>query len=155
MALEEAGWFDRASIEIHASDGSPAAIAKARAGRYRQRALRALPAGLQEKYFVADGDTFSPRAELTRRISSWSVVNLMQPEDVAPFARSPIVFCRNAFIYFSPQSIKRVVDTFAALMPVPGYLCVGASESLLSITTAFSLEELNGAFVYAKRGRDE
>jgi parallel beta-helix repeat protein len=25
MALEESGWFDRASIEIHASDGSPAA----------------------------------------------------------------------------------------------------------------------------------
>ena len=155
MALNEAGWFDRASIEIHASDGSPAAITRARAGRYRTRAMRALPAALKDKYFVADGDTFIPRAELTRRISSWSVVNLMQPEEVAPFARSPIVFCRNAFIYFSPQAIKRVVATFAALMPVPGYLCVGASESLLNVTTAFSLEELDGAFVYATRGLDD
>jgi chemotaxis protein methyltransferase CheR len=151
MALEEAGWFERASIEIHASDGSPTAIAKAQAGCYRQRAMRALPAALKEKYFVADGDTFMPRVELTRRISSWSVVNLMHPAEVAPFARSPIVFCRNAFIYFSPQAIKRVVNTFTTLMPVPGYLCVGASESLLNITTAFSLEELDGAFVYAKR----
>jgi chemotaxis protein methyltransferase CheR len=155
MALNEAGWFDRASIEIHASDGSPAAIARARAGRYRQRAMRTLPAALKEKYFVADGDTFIPRAELARRISSWSVVNLMQPEEIAPFARSPIVFCRNAFIYFSPQAIRRVVNTFAALMPVPGYLCVGASESLLNVTTAFSLEELDGAFVYMKRGLDD
>ena len=32
MALNEAGWFDRARIEIHASDGSAAAIAKARQG---------------------------------------------------------------------------------------------------------------------------
>ena len=40
-------------------------------------------------------------------------------------------------------------------MPVPGYLCVGASESLLNVTTAFSLEELDGAFVYAKRGLDD
>jgi chemotaxis protein methyltransferase CheR len=152
MALAEAGWFDRVSIEIHASDGSPAAIAKAQAGRYRQRAMRALPPALKDKYFVADGDTFIPRADLTRRISSWSVVNLMQPEDVAPFARSPIVFCRNAFIYFSPQAIRRVVDNFASLMPVPGYLCVGASESLLNVTTVFSLEELDGSFVYAKRG---
>jgi len=155
MALNEAGWFDRASIEIHASDGSPAAIAKARAGRYRQRAMRTLPAALKEKYFVTDGDTFSPRADMARRISSWSVVNLMQPEQVTPFARSPIVFCRNAFIYFSPQAIRRVVDTFAALMPVPGYLCIGASESLLNVTTAFSLEELDGAFVYMKRGLDD
>ena len=154
IALNEAGWFERAAIEIHASDGSPAAIAKARAGRYRPRAMRALPSAIKEKYFVADDDTFIPRAELAQRISSWSVVNLMQPEDVAPFARSPIVFCRNAFIYFSPQSVKRVVNNFAALMPAPGYLCVGASESLLNITTAFSLEELDGAFVYAKRGLD-
>jgi chemotaxis methyl-accepting protein methylase len=46
------------------------------------------------------------------------------------------------------------VNNFATLMPVPGYLCIGASESLLNITTAFSLEVLDGAFVYAKRGLD-
>ena len=32
MVLEETGWFGRAPIEIHASDASPAAIAKARTG---------------------------------------------------------------------------------------------------------------------------
>jgi chemotaxis protein methyltransferase CheR len=155
IALEEAGWFDRAPIEIHAGDGSASAIAKARAGRYRTRSMRALPAALQEKYFVAEGDVFVPRPALSRRISSWSVVNLMQPADIVLFARSPIVFCRNAFIYFSPQSVRRVVDNLAALMPNPGFLCVGASESLLNVTTAFRLEEFGGAFVYVKRGLDD
>jgi chemotaxis protein methyltransferase CheR len=155
MALNEAGWFDRAPIEIHAGDGSPAAIAKARAGRFRQRSMRALPAGLQDQYFRVDGDTFVADAELARRIWSWSVVNLMDPDDVAPFARSPIVFCRNAFIYFSPQAIRRVVENFAALMPTPGYLCVGASESLRNVTTAFALQDVDGAFVYVKRGLDD
>jgi len=155
IALEEAGWFDRAWIEIHAGDGSPTAIAKARAGRYRQRSMRVLPPELREKYFVAEGDTFTPRPELSRRISTWSVVNLMQPQEIAPFARSPIVFCRNAFIYFSPQSVRRVVDHLAAEMPAPGYLCVGASESLLNVTTRFTLEEIDGAFVYVKRGLDD
>jgi chemotaxis protein methyltransferase CheR len=155
MMLNEAGWFERAAIEIHGSDGSPAAIAKARGGQYRPRAMRALPAPLQEKYFIAAGGTFVAQAELTRRISSWSVVNLMDPEAVAPFARSPIVFCRNAFIYFSPQAVRRVVDQFAALMPAPGYLCVGAAESLLNITNAFALQEIDRAFVYVKRGVDD
>jgi chemotaxis protein methyltransferase CheR len=155
MALNEAGWFERLPIEIHGSDGSEAAIAKARAGRYRPRSMRALPPGLQDKYFTADNGTFAVRDELARRVTSWSVVNLMVPEEVAPYARSPIVFCRNAFIYFSPQTVKRVVDQFAALMPSPGYLCVGASESLLNITAAFSLEEIERAFVYVKRGSDE
>jgi len=71
IALEEAGWFDRAWIEIHAGDGSPTAIAKARAGRYRQRSMRVLPPELREKYFVAEGDAFTPRPELSRRISTW------------------------------------------------------------------------------------
>jgi chemotaxis protein methyltransferase CheR len=155
IALNEAGWFERLPIDIHGSDGSEAAIAKARAGRYRPRSMRALPPGLQDKYFTADNGTFVVRDELARRVTSWSVVNLMVPEEVAPYARSPIVFCRNAFIYFSPQTVKRVVDQFAALMPSPGYLCVGASESLLNVTAAFSLEEIERAFVYVKRGSDE
>ena len=122
MALNEAGWFDRVSIEINGSDGSPAAVARAQAGRYRPRAMRTLPATLKEKYFVADGDTFIPRPELARRISSWSVVNLMQPEEIAPFAQ-PDPFLRR--VIFFPQ------DQRAALsprMPVPGLLCVGASD---------------------------
>jgi len=110
---------------------------------------------LAEKYFVAEGGTFVTQPDLARRITSWSVVNLMDSEDIAPFARSPIVFCRNAFIYFSPQAIRRVVARFAELMPTPGYLCVGASESLLNITNAFTLQEIDRAFVYVKRGLDD
>ena len=155
MALNEAGWFDRIPIEIHGSDGSAAAIARAKAGRYRQRSMRALPEPMLEKYFTADEGSYVPQADLARRITSWSVVNLMVPEDVAPYARAPIVFCRNAFIYFSPQAIKRVVAQLAAAMPTPAYLCVGASESLLTVTSAFSLEEIDRAFVYVKRGADE
>jgi chemotaxis protein methyltransferase CheR len=155
MVLNEAGWFDRAAIEIHGGDGSPAAIARAQAGRYRARSMRALPLALRDQYFIADGDTFVARPELTRRITSWSVVNLMDREEIAPFARSPIVFCRNAFIYFSQRAVRQVVDTLALFMPTPGYLCVGASESLLNVTSAFSLTEIDRAFVYTKRGLDD
>ena len=40
---------------------------------------------------------------------------------------------------------------FADRMATPGYLCVGASESLLRVTRRFELEEIAGAFVYVKR----
>jgi chemotaxis protein methyltransferase CheR len=151
MVLHEAGWFDRAAIEIHASDGSPGAIAKARVGRYRERAFRSLPPGLREKYFRSDGHESVPVPTLAASVTSWSIVNLMAADEVAPYLHAPIVFCRNAFIYFSPQSVKAVVANFAERMPAPGYLCVGAAESLLSATTAFALEEIDGAFVYVKR----
>ncbi|HET6955150.1 MAG TPA: protein-glutamate O-methyltransferase CheR [Vicinamibacterales bacterium] len=151
MALTEAGWFDRVPIEIHGSDASSAAIDKARAGRYRQRSMRAIPPAILERYFTAADGTYVPHPSLTRRITTWSVVNLMIPEEVAPYARFPIVFCRNAFIYFSPHAIGKVVAQLGRSMPSPGYLCVGASESLLTITSTFALEEMDRAFVYVKR----
>jgi chemotaxis protein methyltransferase CheR len=153
MALSEAGWFERVPIEIHASDGSPAAIRRARAGLYRGRAFRALPPEMLDKYFMPKGDQWAPRPSLAARISSWTVVNLMDDLGTAAFATSPVIFCRNAFIYFSAESVKQVVERFADRMPVPGYLFVGASESLLRITDRFVLHELDGAFAYVKRDR--
>ena len=152
MMLQEAGWFDRAAIEIHASDASRDAIDKAIAGRYRERSFRSLPAYLRDRYFTRDGDAWTIDRALHARVTSWSVVNLMCEGDVAPRARVPIIFCRNVFIYFSDARVRHVVDQFARAMPSPAYLCVGASESLLKVTTRFELEEIGGAFVYVKRG---
>ena len=151
ILLEEAGWFDRAAITIHASDASPAAIARARTGRYRQRAFRALPAWARDRYFNREGDEYVVRRSLHDRVTSWSVVNLRSAEETRSLATAPLILCRNLFIYFSPDAIREVVERFAAAMPNPAYLCVGASESLLTVTSRFELESINGAFVYVKR----
>ena len=151
MALDQAGWFSRARIEILASDASAAAVARAREGRFRERSFRSLPPALRQRYFTRDGDTWLIDPELQARITSWSIVNLMDVATVATLAQVPIIFCRNVFIYFSESGIRQVSEAFARSMPTPGYLCVGASESLLRMTTRFQLEELGGAFVYVKR----
>jgi chemotaxis protein methyltransferase CheR len=152
MVLNEHGWFSRAPIEIHASDASSVAIDKARAGRYRERSFRTLSPELREKYFIQHGTEAEPVPSLRDRVTSWSVVNLKARDEIAaPAASAPVIFCRNAFIYFSPQSVKAVVEAFAAAMPSPGYLFVGASESLLNVTDRFMLEDVNRAFVYVKR----
>jgi chemotaxis protein methyltransferase CheR len=151
MAIDQAGWFARARIEIHASDASAAALARARTGRFRERSFRNLPPALLEKYFRRDGDTWTVDPDLHARIRSWTVVNLMDAAAVASMADAPIIFCRNVFIYFSESGIRQVSEVFARSMPTPAYLCVGASESLLRITTRFQLEELGGAFIYVKR----
>ncbi len=149
MMLAENHWFARAPIEILASDASRAAIAKATAGRYGARAFRNLPEALREKYFVPDGDGWLAAPELRRRVK-YDVVNLVAPEEVARHAAVPVIFCRNVFIYFSDQSIRRTLDTFARCMKEPACLCVGASESLLRLGTRFDLQEIGGAFMYAK-----
>jgi chemotaxis protein methyltransferase CheR len=151
MVLEEAGLFERGAIEIHAADASAAAIERARAGQYRERAFRSLPAHLRHKYFARDGDAWTVDPRLHRRVTSWSVVNLLDEAEVARHAHVPIVFCRNVFIYFSASAISRVVAQLELVMARPGYLCLGASESLMRLSTRFELEELGAAFVYVRR----
>ena len=151
IALEQAGWGSH-PIEIVASDASEAALEKARAGLYRERSFRALPLELREKYFTsAPGG-----AQLDRRIMervAFHRANLVVPVETNPLARAQVVFCRNVFIYFSAASISRVVAAFAAQMPAGAHLFVGASESLLRLTTEFELEEIRGAFVYVRKPR--
>jgi chemotaxis protein methyltransferase CheR len=149
MLLEESGWFDRAPIEVIASDASPAAIARARKGEYTQRSFRNLPLHLRDKYFVAHGNHWTVVPGLHRRVS-YDVVNLVAEEQVSRYASAPIILCRNVFIYFSDRSISRTLAMFAHAMPSPAYLCVGVSESLLRRTSAFDLQEMGGAFVYVK-----
>jgi chemotaxis protein methyltransferase CheR len=91
--------------------------------------------------------------DLQRRVR-YDVVNLMDAGAVAAHAAAPVIFCRNVFIYFSDDSIRRAVKAFDASMPEPAYLCVGASESLLRLATGFELREIGGAFVYVKGEAD-
>jgi chemotaxis protein methyltransferase CheR len=151
MVLEEAGWFERAPIRIVASDASPAAIEKARRGRYSARAFRNIPDRLRDRYFHKAGDEWLVSDAIHGRIT-WDIVNLQNPADVARWGASPIVFCRNVFIYFSESSIRRTVDLLAGCMPPGGHLCVGAAESLLRVTNRFDLQEIGGAFMYVRRG---
>lgn len=174
MALNEKGWFYRVPIEIYASDVSYKSLEKAKMGLYGPRSFRNLPLSLQEKYFShnepdssessflddnskkchffetrPNNTVWKVSGELHRRIQ-WHQANLMDESKIQLLAGSSIIFCRNVFIYFSQKSIRRTLDIFAEYMPSPGYLCVAASESLVTLTTKFSLEEIGGSFIYVK-----
>jgi chemotaxis protein methyltransferase CheR len=147
MTLAETGWLDRIPLEIHASDLSPFAIATAERGVYRERAFRTLPPDLRQRYFTPAGQDWKVNADLHRRIQ-WHHANLTNESDIDQLARSHVIFCRNVFIYFSEATIRKVVKVLAERMPRPGYLFVGAAESLLKLTSQFQLQQIEGAFVY-------
>jgi chemotaxis protein methyltransferase CheR len=152
IALLEAG-LGHLPITICASDASEAAIEKARRGIYRERSFRALPIELQQKYFqrVEQGWQLTP--DVMRRVS-FQRANLISAAETGSLASSPIIFCRNVFIYFSADSIRRSLGVFAERMPAGGHLFVGASESLLRLTPDFDLREVDGAFVYVRNGQE-
>ena len=152
MALSEAGWFERAAIEIHASDASEAALARAAQRRYGPRSFRQLPEALREKYFTRTPakDEWTVNDDLFRRITSWTRINIVQPGEAAARAGCDVTFCRNLFIYFTPAGVREVTARLVKWMPTPGYLYVGAAESLLRTGAGLELQEQGGAYVYVK-----
>jgi chemotaxis protein methyltransferase CheR len=150
IALHEAGWFDRAAIEIYGSDASSVAIEKAKKGNYRERSFRNLSSERRSKYFCPDSPTaWHIRPELLSRVR-FSVANLMNEAEIATLASADVIFCRNVFIYFSKTAISKTVRSFSKFMHSPGYLFIGTSESLLRLTSDFALEDVDDAFVYIK-----
>ncbi len=152
IALNEAGWFERASIEIVATDASTKAIDRAVRGVYRERAFRNLPGALRDRYFEPDGSDWRVSSDIHSRVK-WGLANLMEEDQISPLADANFIFCRNVFIYFSESAIGRVVRSFSRHIRPPGYLFVGAAESLIRLTTDFTLTEIDDAFVYVKRER--
>ena len=152
IALNEAGLLERIPIEIWASDASTKALDRAKAGIYKERAFRNLPIGLRERYFKPEAGGWRVSDEIHSRIN-WANVNLMEEDQLAPLASADFIFCRNVFIYFSESAISHVVRSFSRFIRPPGYLFVGAAESLLRLTTDFNLTEIDDAFVYVKRER--
>lgn len=151
IALAEAGLLHRLPIEIVASDASPALVERARRGLYGERSFRSLPAELRERYFVREGPGWrvDPKVHGTIR---WTTANLVEPADVRPLAVADVIFCRNVFIYFSDQTVTRVIGTFAEGLAEGGHLFLGASESLTRLATDFELVEVGGAFAYVNAG---
>jgi len=149
MALAEAGLLDRHPIEIVASDASEKVIERARQGRFGERSFRALPIHLRQRYFTSSGDHWQVAKHLLERVR-WTTANLIDAEQIGTLAAADVIFCRNVFIYFSDDAIRRVVHTFAERMPATGLLFVGASESLTRLSSEFKLEEVAGAFVYTR-----
>ncbi len=151
MLLSEAGWFERLPIELLASDASPEAIARAKQGSYGQRSFRNLPAALQEKYFVP-ADHSGPSCRIciggSRTTSStwWPKTRCAATRRLRSSSAAMSSSISPTRAFDAPLSV------FERAMPVPGYLCVGASESLLRRTVAFELQDIGGAFMYVKDG---
>jgi chemotaxis protein methyltransferase CheR len=154
MALAEAGLLDRGPVEIVASDASEAMIARAKLGVYGERSFRALPPELRARYFrcVEGGWRIDPALHARVRFTR---ANLVDAADVAMHAGADAVFCRNVLIYFSDETIAHVAQLLAANMRGDAHLCLGASESLTRISSAFELVEVDGAFMYVKAGRGD
>jgi chemotaxis protein methyltransferase CheR len=150
MLLTEAGWFEHASFEIFASDINQQVLARARKGQYRENAFRATDAALRERYFTREPDnSWRVKDEIRNRVQ-FGRLNLYDEARVSLLGQLDLVFCRNVIIYFDDASKRVVVTNFYNRLVEGGYLLLGHSESLISLSTQFKLRHLKHDMVYQK-----
>jgi chemotaxis protein methyltransferase CheR len=150
MLLAEAGQFERASFEIFASDINQAVLAKARKGHYRENAFRSTSANLRDKYFSREADGSWRISDEIRNRVQFGRLNLYDESRVSLLGHLDVVFCRNVIIYFDESSKRVVVKNFYNRLVEGGYLLLGHSESLISLSTQFKLRHLKNDMVYQK-----
>lgn len=139
-------------VEVVGTDLNPGFLEQARAGVYRERTLRNLPAHLRRKHLEPHpGGARVP--EVLRRRVRFDRLNL-GGDDLAPWAAANgpfhAIFCRNTLIYLSSGAADRIVAIFEGALASGGGLFLGASESLLSRRSALEVSRGMGSFFYRK-----
>jgi chemotaxis protein methyltransferase CheR len=145
----EKGYFHSWNIEIFGSDINQRVLQAARSGIYRKNSFRATEPYFMRKYFREE-DNISRISDNVKQYVNFSHLNLLDPFKVKLVGTVDVIFCRNVLIYFDHPSRKKVIDMFYERLADGGYLLLGHAESLINLSTAFSLRHFKYDMVYQK-----
>ncbi len=140
---EKAAWPE---IRIFATDIDRQAIAFARRGVYPPAALKSLPAGARDRYFVKTNGGY----EVGKRLRALMVFGEHDLGERAPFPRIDLLLCRNVLIYFTAPMQRVALETFAFSLRPGGRLALGPSETIMALPEPFE-EEQGRLRVYQRR----
>ncbi len=133
--------------EIVATDVSPAAIARSKAGRYSQFEIqRGLPVRRMVEWFETVDGEWVARQELVRRVQ-FRQQNLTA--DAPPPGKFDLILCRNVMLYFSLPLRRQVFDRLASGIRPGGLLVLGAGETVIGLTDHFTPSEVFRGFYRA------
>jgi chemotaxis protein methyltransferase CheR len=138
--------IDAWDLTLLATDVSPAAVARARAGVYADHeVIRGLPAALRDKFLTRINDGWQVLPQWRNRIS-FAQHNLIN--DLSSGARFDVILCRNVTIYFDARTRRSVFHKLTQRLVPEGYLFVGGSETLLDLGEAYKPYRLGAAVCY-------
>ena len=149
MLLLEMGCCKGWRVEIVGTDISHRVLQQARRAVYGRSSFRATDEAYVRRYFREEEGNFRIADEV-KRLVTISHLNLFDQNRLALLGRMDVIFCRNVIIYFDQAAKNRAVEIFYRTMRDGGFLLLGHSESLMNISTAFTLRHLKNDMVYQK-----
>ncbi len=152
LLLDNPGLFRGWDVEVVGSDINQRVLRTARTGLYTKNSFRATDGYYLEKYFEKDGDVYKIKDEV-KRLVNFNSLNLLDSGKVHLVRKADVIFCRNVLMYFHLPAKKKLIDNLFDRLADGGYLFLGHAESLINVSTAFSLKHLKNDMVYQKPRR--
>jgi chemotaxis protein methyltransferase CheR len=149
--LDALGPYHNWNIDILGTDINDTVLNKAQTGIYSKRSVRDAENKYIDRYFTVHNGEYRLDNSLMKMVR-FTYHNLADPQYPFPqIGYWDIIFCRNVLIYFKMEVIKRVVQQLYDRLVEGGYLFIGFSESLYSISKDFVLEQIGDTFIYRKK----
>jgi chemotaxis protein methyltransferase CheR len=124
-------------VKVLATDLDTNVVAHAAAGVYDAERLESIPAPYRKRYITEQQDGRALMNDELRSLIMFAPLNLLESWPMrGPF---DVIFCRNVVIYFDKPTQRRLFDRCADMLKPNGWLFVGHSESLASVTSRFDL----------------
>lgn len=139
-------------IEIIGTDISQRVLQHARRAVYGKSSFRATDEEYIKRFFVEQEDGLKVCDEI-RNLVTISHLNLFDTNRMIMLGKMDLIFCRNVIIYFDIAAKKRVVESYFNTLSDGGFLLLGHSESLMNITTLFTLRHFKNDMIYQKPER--
>ena len=138
LLMENVPQIKSRDVRILATDISTEMLNKAHRAVYEERTLRDIPRPLLQKYFVRVQKQPHRAYQVKDNISSMVQLAWLNLMDSWPM-KGPfnVIFCRNVMIYFDSPTQQNLINRFWELLEPGGYLFVGHSESLSTISHKF------------------
>lgn len=149
ILLLESGLFTDWDVRIFGSDMSRRMLQIARRARYGKNSFRSGDPRLLRRYFKELDGQYEVKDEV-KNLVRFGHINLIDGAQSHLVGDVDVLFCRNVLIYFDLKSRKQVLDGLYQKLLPGGYLCLGHSETLLNVTTAFELVHLKSDLVYRR-----
>jgi chemotaxis protein methyltransferase CheR len=150
--LEKMRLFQGWKIEILATDIAPSVLVFAREGLYSGRRIEKVPPEYLKKYFtLVDSEKGVYRInDQCKKLVNFYYHNFFK----SPFPEQvDVIFCRNVMIYFDKLHQKNLVADFYKSISDNGYLFIGHSETLHSISDDFTYRKVLESPIYIPRPR--
>lgn len=141
--------YPNLQFEIVGTDINFAVVDTAKKGIYRDYSIRNTPPYYLKKYFKTVNGEYHLDPKVKQNVT-FKILNLYDDMAMRAMTNFDIIYCANVLIYFDMKSKIKVVSHLYNSLNKGGYLFIGYSETLQSISKAFKLVSFPKTIGYKK-----